>query len=109
MTRDLTTLFLAAAIKKRLEPLQAPIVAQGSAVLFDYRVLHRGLANTSSVIRPILVYTFAKPWYKDVLNFPRCSIFDEVVLREEEGEEKENEKKKIDEGESTKEAGEPDA
>jgi ectoine hydroxylase-related dioxygenase (phytanoyl-CoA dioxygenase family)/ribosomal protein S18 acetylase RimI-like enzyme len=84
MTRDLPTLFLAAAVKKRLEPLEAPILTRGSALLFDYRVLHRGLANTSSMVRPILVYTFAKPWYRDVLNFPKYSIFDEKIQREEE-------------------------
>jgi len=83
MTRDLTTLFLAAAVKKRLEPLDAPLVGPGSAVLFDYRVLHRGLANTSGERRPILVYTFAKPWYSDVLNFPKYSIDDEKIDRDD--------------------------
>eukprot|EP01034_Spumella_vulgaris_P021942 gene21942-28022_t len=43
---------------------------------FDYRVLHRGTANRSENIRPILVFTFAKPWYKDLLNFPHRSLFD---------------------------------
>jgi len=31
---------------------------------FDYRVLHRGTTNKSAEMRPILVFTFAKPWYK---------------------------------------------
>lgn len=69
---------------------------------FDYRVLHRGTANKSTEMRPILVFTFAKPWYKvspqsclfhfvfslvlteshnhsvcqDTLNFPHRSVFD---------------------------------
>jgi hypothetical protein len=30
---------------------------------FDYRVLHRGRANNSEKARPVLVYTFAKPWH----------------------------------------------
>ena len=77
ITRDTTKLLLAAVIKRQLKPLEAPLAPPGGCVLFDYRTLHRGLANTTDTIRPMLVYTFAKPWYKDVLNFPKYSIYDE--------------------------------
>lgn len=53
-------------------PLEIPA---GSALLFDYRLLHRGLANRTDRIRPILYFTFAKPWFRDVHNFPRRRLF----------------------------------
>lgn len=31
---------------------------------FDYRVLHRGCPNKSDAARPVLVFTFAKNWYR---------------------------------------------
>jgi hypothetical protein len=40
------------------------LCAFSAAAQFDYRVLHRGTANRSDAMRPILVFTFAKPWYK---------------------------------------------
>jgi len=86
LTRDLKKMFLAAAVGKRLKSPEAPILSKGSAVLFDYRVLHRGLANISDEVRPILVLTYAKPWFQDVLNFPLYSIFDE--RKKNEGEKK---------------------
>eukprot|EP01038_Epipyxis_sp_PR26KG_P013866 gene13866-18597_t len=75
-TRDLTKLYLAAFAKKQVKPSQTPLLKRGSVLMFDYRVLHRGLKNSSNLPRPILVYTFAKPWFKDMLNFPTRSIFD---------------------------------
>ena len=61
---------------KRLRQTQAPCLKKGSALIFDYRVLHRGKRNISSESRPVLVFTFAKPFYKDVLNFNKRSLFD---------------------------------
>ena len=44
----------------------------GSVVLFDYRVLHRGLeCKEGQPRRPVLYYTFARRWFSDNLNFPR--------------------------------------
>jgi hypothetical protein len=37
-------------------------------------VLHRGLANTTLNTRPVLVFTYAKSWFRDLLNFPKASI-----------------------------------
>jgi len=48
----------------------------GSAVVFDYRIIHRGTANRSGSAgsgtprqRPMLYYVFSKPWFQDVRNF----------------------------------------
>mmetsp|Transcript_29168 Transcript_29168/g.49050 ORF Transcript_29168/g.49050 Transcript_29168/m.49050 type:complete len:258 (-) Transcript_29168:762-1535(-) len=80
-TRNLAQSMLLAKIKKTLKPVESPNLSQGSILLFDYRVLHRGLRNSSSSPRPILVFTFAKPWYKDVLNFPGRSVWDNTANR----------------------------
>jgi ectoine hydroxylase-related dioxygenase (phytanoyl-CoA dioxygenase family) len=40
----------------------------GSAVIFDYRLKHRGARNTTPVDRPILYMAFSRPWFKDVGN-----------------------------------------
>lgn len=40
----------------------------GSAILFDYRLKHRGGLNTSQQPRPILYLAFAKPWFRDAGN-----------------------------------------
>jgi len=85
LTRDLQKMYLAAAFSKRLKPVETPEVAMGAVLLFDYRVLHRGTANRSPLPRPILVITFAKPWFKDVLNFPKRSLLAQGN-EEEEGE-----------------------
>ena len=42
---------------------------------FDYRILHRGTANRTSLPRPYYVLTFGKKWYKDTLNYPRRSLY----------------------------------
>lgn len=75
MTRDLKKMFLLAAMKKQLLPNTKPTFKKGSALLFDYRVLHRGTANKTEFPRPVYVLTFGKSWYKDTLNFPHRSVF----------------------------------
>ncbi|GET90357.1 hypothetical protein, conserved [Leishmania tarentolae] len=47
----------------------SPPVALGDALLFDYRVVHRGLRNAKSDPRPCYYVTFSKSWYKDTYNF----------------------------------------
>ena len=79
LTRDLSKMFLAAAISKRLKKPEIPLIKRGSCLLFDYRVLHRGTANQTNEVRPILVYTFAKDWYKDVLNFPKRTLLNTAI------------------------------
>jgi len=84
LTRDLKKMFLRAFLTKKLRGTKAPCLPRGSALLFDYRCLHRGLANTSSRPRPVLVYTFAKPFFRDLLNFPHTSVFDDPVYSKKE-------------------------
>lgn len=47
---------------------------------FDYRILHRGTANKTSLPRPVYVLTFGKSWYKDTLNYPHRSVFGKRTL-----------------------------
>ena len=75
LTRNLAAQMLIAKARKTLRKPIAPKLDVGDALLFDYRVLHRGLVNLSDD-RPILVLTYAKCWFKDSVNFPTRSIFD---------------------------------
>ena len=79
LTRDLKKQYMRAFLTKKLRGTSAPCLSAGSALLFDYRTLHRGLANTSGIPRPVLVYTFAKPYFSDRLNFPHASVHDEAA------------------------------
>ena len=42
-----------------------PLLRRGDALLFDYRLRHRGGANRSPRHRALLYVTFARPWYVD--------------------------------------------
>ncbi|MBT3333558.1 MAG: phytanoyl-CoA dioxygenase [Rhodospirillaceae bacterium] len=50
---------------------QDPVVPVGSCLLMDYRLLHGGLANRSSQVRPLLYNVYCRPWFRDDLNFRR--------------------------------------
>jgi hypothetical protein len=41
----------------------------GSCGIWDYRVYHMGLSNTSEIARPLLYMTYAKSWFRDTRNF----------------------------------------
>jgi hypothetical protein len=41
----------------------------GSAIVFDYRTLHRGTANRTTADRPILYFTYARSWFEDPVNY----------------------------------------
>lgn len=45
------------------------LVNAGGFILFDYRLKHRGLANTSGEPRPLVYITYAKPFFADSANF----------------------------------------
>ena len=85
LTRDLKKAYMRAFLTKKLRAVDCPTLEKGSVLMFDYRILHRGKANNSTESRPVLVYTFAKPFYIDNMNFPHKSVMDEPVP--EEGEE----------------------
>ena len=78
LTRNLAKQMLLARIKKTLRPPVVPLVTPGDALLFDYRVLHRGTLNNTGGARPVFVLTVAKPWFRDLVNFPRRALFPEV-------------------------------
>lgn len=51
------------------------VAVPGDAIIFDYRILHRGLANVSDEARPLAYFTFAKPWFRDATNYTKTSLF----------------------------------
>ena len=78
LTRDLKKAYMRAFLTKKLRAVDCPALEKGSVLMFDYRILHRGRANNSTEPRPVLVYTFAKPFYVDNMNFPHNSVFDKA-------------------------------
>jgi tetratricopeptide (TPR) repeat protein len=51
------------------QPFHDPLLPLGSGLLLDYRCLHRGLANRSDEVRPILTLVFNRPWFRDTRNY----------------------------------------
>jgi len=50
-------------------PTEVYRVKAGQAILFDYRLKHRGLGNASSSERPLIYITYSRPFFLDVYNF----------------------------------------
>lgn len=46
----------------------------GDGILYDYRLLHRGMPNKSSQIRPVVQVVFKKKWYIETANYGNESI-----------------------------------
>ena len=46
----------------------------GDAILYDYRLMHRGIRNTSTILRPVLQVLFKKKWYKEKRNYGKDSV-----------------------------------
>ena len=57
----------------------------GDLIIFDFRVIHRGMANKSTRWRPLLYATCSRPWFSDNFNFPGRSLLDEVTSTGEDG------------------------
>lgn len=55
-------------------PLEA---TPGDAIFFDFRVMHRGMANRSGKWRPILYNTCVRAGFVDDFNFPTRSLLEE--------------------------------
>jgi hypothetical protein len=55
----------------REDAMFAPIVPPGSAVIWDYRIRHCGLANRGDRTRPLLYVTACRPFWIDSKNFKR--------------------------------------
>ena len=49
-------------------------VSAGTVLVFDVRVLHRGLANASMVERPMMYFTFSRDWFLEKHMFQETSI-----------------------------------
>ena len=43
---------------------------RGDAIIFDYRVVHRGRGNEGEMTRPVLYLTSSRSWFRDAQNFP---------------------------------------
>jgi ectoine hydroxylase-related dioxygenase (phytanoyl-CoA dioxygenase family) len=50
--------------------------AAGDAIWYDYRLFHRGIANTSTVLRPVVQVLFKKKWYVEKANYGEEGIAD---------------------------------
>lgn len=65
------------------EMLYTPTVKAGTPIIFDYRLGHRGLGNSSHLPRPIvyLTYTSASKEFRDQINFStkRYRKFGEIL------------------------------
>lgn len=55
------------------EPDQ-PTIPLGSAVMWDYRTYHSGMANRSDQVRPMVYATYARRWYQDPVNFRKETL-----------------------------------
>lgn len=50
-------------------------LAAGGAAIYDYRLLHRGMPNQSSVERPVLQFVYHTASYRETKNFGRKYLF----------------------------------
>lgn len=68
-----------AQAKARPYPLPVkPFMNVGDVLIFDFRILHRGMGNKSirNINRPVLVLAFSIPSFHDTANWPGPSIFE---------------------------------
>ena len=66
------------AANSPLDPnaLEAPACRAGGLIIFDYRTIHRGLANEGERERPIAYFVCATGGATDAHNFPEGGIAD---------------------------------
>ena len=43
----------------------------GACIIFDYRIIHAGIANNSDQIRPLLYNVYSRPWFRDTSNYSK--------------------------------------
>jgi len=46
----------------------------GDAIWYDYRLMHRGMGNSSKAIRPVVQVLFKKSWYDEKRNYGTDSL-----------------------------------
>lgn len=51
---------------------EAPTIPAGSCILWDFRLFHRGTPNSSGIIRPLIYAAYARPWYRDPVNYDKA-------------------------------------
>ena len=51
--------------RERLGEEVAPCPRSGDVIVYDYRIVHRGLANCGDHPRAVLYCTYGKPWWRD--------------------------------------------
>lgn len=54
-----------------LKGADVPYIQRGDCFITDYRVFHRGTANTSPHPRPILYLLYTRSWFRDHQNYQR--------------------------------------
>jgi hypothetical protein len=81
LTRKLFKMMMLARARKQLHAPVMPTARSGDAVIFDYRTLHRGTANSSDRPRAMLELVFFRKGYSDLLNFPKRSVMDPPAPR----------------------------
>jgi hypothetical protein len=50
------------------------IFKAGSAILYDYRLLHQGVANNSTQLRPVLQFFYHHKTYNENRNYGKESL-----------------------------------
>lgn len=75
LTRMMAKSMLLAKVQHTLHASVTPTLRAGDAVVFDYRVLHRGTANESDRPRAMLELVYTREGWCDTINFPQRSVF----------------------------------
>jgi ectoine hydroxylase-related dioxygenase (phytanoyl-CoA dioxygenase family) len=54
-----------------------PLLKMGDALIYDYRVCHRGTKNVAKKkTRPMLYLMYSRPWFYEHINFGDETLFD---------------------------------
>ena len=69
---------LEAALQRGRAPADvfSPELSVGDVLVYDQRTVHRGVPNRTKDERPILYLLFARPWFRDHINFGETSLFE---------------------------------
>lgn len=49
--------------------IASPLLKLGDVLIYDYRICHRGTANLGNKVRSVLYLMYARPWFREHLNF----------------------------------------
>ena len=66
------------ALQRGREPADvfSPELSVGDVLVYDQRTVHRGVPNRTTTERPILYLLFARPWFREHINFGETSLYD---------------------------------